>query len=449
MIKKLAAVTAALTIAICSFTSCSKNNDSSSTVSSTVDSSVSAIDSTTEKQTPEPSLTIDGKSIDTKDFIVCTIDGKDIDFDTFRYYYYYTISKYTSTYGATLDTIKSTDGGFELLMEDVITALKQELVAPELAEENGIELTDDDNKTIDDQIAKAKANYDSDEAYLNDLKSAYLTEDLYRKMLETATIYTKVNDTLFKNNGKYATKKEDFKKIVKDTSEYCREIHVMIPFYAQVDLDVRLTKDCRIVVFHDNDLMRMCGIEGKVFDYTYEQLSAFKLKNSDEKIPLLSEVLKNVDGKVPLLIELKGGAPFGELESRVDHMMKKYKGEFAVQSFNPFSVMWFRFHSPKVTRGQLISKYRKNIDLEYIERFICAQPFIWRFISKPQFIAADLRSISLETAFQAVDIDADLLTWTGRGKELIETASQFSKTVIAEQFPDDFDFSDNWEENCE
>ena len=82
MIKKLAAVTAALTIAICSFTSCSKNNDSSSTVSSTVDSSVSAVDSTTEKQTPEPSLTIDGKTIDTKDFIVCTIDGKDIDFDT-------------------------------------------------------------------------------------------------------------------------------------------------------------------------------------------------------------------------------------------------------------------------------------------------------------------------------------------------------------------------------
>ena len=158
MIKKLAAVTAALTIAICSFTSCSKNNDSSSTVSSTVDSSVSAVDSTTEKQTPEPSLTIDGKTIDTKDFIVCTIDGKDIDFDTFRYYYYYTISKYTSTYGATLDTIKSTDGGFELLMEDVITALKQELVAPELAEENGIKLTDDDNKTIDDQIARAGRN---------------------------------------------------------------------------------------------------------------------------------------------------------------------------------------------------------------------------------------------------------------------------------------------------
>ena len=51
--------------------------------------------------------------------------------------------------------------------------------------------------------------------------------------------------------------------------------------------------------------MRMCGIEGKVFDYTYEQLSAFKLKNSDEKIPLLSEVLKTVDAKCHFLLSLK------------------------------------------------------------------------------------------------------------------------------------------------
>lgn len=215
------------------------------------------------------------------------------------------------------------------------------------------------------------------------------------------------------------------------------------------ELDVRLTKDCRIVVFHDKDLSRMCGVEGNVFDFTYEQLSAFKLKNSDEKIPLLSEVLKAVDGRVPLLIEIKNGAPFGELEKRLDHIMKKYKGEFAVQSFDPFSLLWFRIRSPKIARGQLISKYKKKVDFEYIERIICAQPFIWRLISKPQFIAADLRSISLETAFQAVDINADLLTWTGRGRELIETASQFSKTVIAEDFPDDLDFSDNWEESRE
>ncbi len=238
MIKRISAVLLALSITICSLTACSKNNDSSSSVTSSKnDSSVSSdVDSTADTM-PEASLTIDGKKIDTENFIVCTIDGNDIDFDTFRYYYYYTISKYTSTYGATLDTIKETDGGFELLMEDVITALKQEYVAPRLAKENGIDLTEDDEKTVEEQIESAKANYDSDEAYLNDLKSAYLTEALYKKMLESATIYTKVNETLFKNDGKYATKKDDFRKIVKDTGEYCREVHVMIPYYAQVELD--------------------------------------------------------------------------------------------------------------------------------------------------------------------------------------------------------------------
>ena len=74
-------------------------------------------------------------------------------------------------------------------------------------------------------------------------------------------------------------------------------------------------------------------------------------------------------------------------------------------------------------------------------RKICAQPIVWKIISKPEIIAADLRSISLETAFKAVDANADLFTWTAHGKELIETAGQFSKTVIAEDFPKDFDFN--------
>lgn len=246
------------------------------------------------------------------------------------------------------------------------------------------------------------------------------------------------------NFGKYIAHRGFHSKDVPENS--LKAFELAVEKNISIELDVRLTKDCRIVVFHDKDLQRMCGVEGNVFDYTYEQLSVFKLKESDEKIPLLSEVLKLVDGRVPLLIELKDGAPFGELERRVNHMLKKYDGEYAIQSFNPFSVMWFRFNAPKVPRGQLISTYKKKLDLEYIERVICASPIVWRLISAPNFISADLRSMSLETAFKAVDADADLITWTGRGRELIETASQFSKTVIAESFPDDFDFSDNWEE---
>lgn len=241
MIKKISAILIALTMSAMTFASCSLKKDSSSSeTESTVDisSADEDIDEETEEETTvEPSFIVDGKKIDTENYVMCAIDGEDIDFDMFRYYYYYTLSTYTSTYGMTLDDIQTTENGFRMFMEDVVTSIKQEMVAKKLAKENGIELDEEDMKTIDEQIETAKSNYESTEAYLDDLKAAYLTEDLYREMLELAQLYTKVNDTLFTNEGKYATKKDEFREIVKDTSIYCREVHVMIPYFSQVELD--------------------------------------------------------------------------------------------------------------------------------------------------------------------------------------------------------------------
>ncbi len=210
-----------------------------------------------------------------------------------------------------------------------------------------------------------------------------------------------------------------------------------------IELDVRLTKDGRVVVVHDMSLKRICGIDAEVKDFTYEQLCAFNIRDTDEKIPLLSQVLKLVKGRVPLLIEIKRGHGPGVLEKRAYRLLAKYKGEYAVQSFNPFSVLWFRLFASNVTRGQLVSKFRTKSRAEYVTRRIFALPLVWKLISAPHFIACDLRTVSLEIAFRAVDCNADLITWTANSRELIETAEQFSKSVICENFPDDFDFSSN------
>ena len=214
-----------------------------------------------------------------------------------------------------------------------------------------------------------------------------------------------------------------------------------------IELDVRLTKDCKMVVFHDKDLMRVCGVDVNVSDFTYEQLSLFKLGESNEKIPLLADVLKLVDGKVPLLIEIKNGSPFWVLEKRLARMLKKYKGEYVVESFNPFSLFYFRIFSPSIERGQLISTYKNKLDFEYIARKICAVPLVWKLFSQPNFVAGDLRSVSMETLFAVLDSGADYVTWTAKNDELIETAKQFSKTVIFENYANmSHDFSDNWED---
>lgn len=44
-----------------------------------------------------------------------------------------------------------------------------------------------------------------------------------------------------------------------------------------VEIDVYLTKDNVIVSFHDDTLSRMTGQDGHVWDYTYDELQAFRL----------------------------------------------------------------------------------------------------------------------------------------------------------------------------
>ena len=52
-----------------------------------------------------------------------------------------------------------------------------------------------------------------------------------------------------------------------------------------IELDVRLTKDGEMVVFHDSTLNRICGVEGRVADFTLDELRKFRL--SDTAISLL------------------------------------------------------------------------------------------------------------------------------------------------------------------
>ena len=72
-----------------------------------------------------------------------------------------------------------------------------------------------------------------------------------------------------------------------------------------IELDVHLTKDKKIAVFHDDSLKRMCKGSGTIEEKTWEELKKLRLLETAEPIPLLEDVLHLVQGKVPILIELK------------------------------------------------------------------------------------------------------------------------------------------------
>lgn len=386
MLKKLSAIVLAFSLTLCTFCSCGDSVDSSSNAedsSSQSDSSSSQDASSaaqediatveqpedTSNQTPEPSLTIDGKSIDTSNYIMCTVDGTDIDFDTFRFYYYYTLSTYTSTYGITMDEINDAEDGFSSFLDDVIISIEQELVSQKLARDNNIELDEEDQKTIESQLEQAKSSYNSEEEYLADLKSAYLTEDLYLKMLENVQIYTKVNDTLFSNDGKYATKRDDFRKIVKDTDEYCREIHVMIPYYSQAELDESTAEG-----YDDLTLSQKASAKSSAYNALDEDGQKEVQQKAKKVAEEVLEKAKNGDDFEDLIIEY--GWDTGLEDPSIGYYFNKdtqggYPEELVTEAFSLKENETSTEIIENTTYGYFIVK-RLPVDMDYVEENIDA-----------------------------------------------------------------------------
>lgn len=153
-----------------------------------------------------------------------------------------------------------------------------------------------------------------------------------------------------------------------------------------MELDVHVTRDGIPVIFHDSGLERMCGAEGNITDYTYEELQQFTLGNSEERIPKLEDLLLMVQGRVPLIVEIKSDKANVSCCTAVDRLLRTYNGEYCIESFNPMVLWWFRLHHNRVVRGQLSSNFRKDGGNKGVFFFLLTH-LMFNFITKPDFIA--------------------------------------------------------------
>lgn len=153
-----------------------------------------------------------------------------------------------------------------------------------------------------------------------------------------------------------------------------------------IELDVRLSSDGELVVFHDDTLDRMTGVSGRVDSFTKEELAKITLADTEEHIPTFREVLDAVDGKVPLLVELKEDpGKYGVTDKTVE-LLADYKGAFIVESFNPLALSYLKKKAPHIIRGFLSEhfyteeKYRKF-------KYFLLQNLLLNCICRPDFIA--------------------------------------------------------------
>lgn len=201
-----------------------------------------------------------------------------------------------------------------------------------------------------------------------------------------------------------------------------------------IELDVQLTKDRIPVVFHDESLKRVCGVDGNVRDYTYEELQQFSLCGSKERIPLFSEFLKLVDGKVPLIIEIKIHEDYKTVCQTADELIRGYKGDYCIESFNPLAVKWYKEHRPQVIRGQLSSRLAPKGEREPFLYFM-SHYLLFNCVAKPDFIAYDhLHKGNISRTICQHLYGALSVAWTIKSQEQLDHSRKQFDLFIFEGF---------------
>ena len=197
-----------------------------------------------------------------------------------------------------------------------------------------------------------------------------------------------------------------------------------------VELDVHMTADEQIVVFHDDTLLRLCGDDRIIEALTLEDLSHYQLAGTEERIPLLSDVFDTMGG-LPVVLELK---------RRLDHLgpllcektldlIRKYPGPVCVQSFDPTLVRWFKKHAPDLLRGQLSEQTcHLSDDVSPPVAFMLSH-CLTNFLCRPNFISYRIGKKPLSVKLSE-KMGAMKVAWTSHS----ENTEKTSDTVIFEYY---------------
>jgi glycerophosphoryl diester phosphodiesterase len=186
-----------------------------------------------------------------------------------------------------------------------------------------------------------------------------------------------------------------------------------------IELDVHLSRDGQVVVFHDRDLQRIANDARNV-----NQVSAAELK-ALAQIPTLHEVLTSADVPRYLNIEVKTDqARDRTLEKKVADIIKETSSQTRVlfSSFNPLAIRELHRLLPNVPRALLATKEDDPSNRWYLKMLVLA-PYVHANI-----LHLDHRFVSVEELRRYTQRGIPVSFWTVneqvRADELLGNGAQ-------------------------
>ena len=187
-----------------------------------------------------------------------------------------------------------------------------------------------------------------------------------------------------------------------------------------IEIDVHILADDELVVFHDNTLERIFGESIELQDMTYEQLSRYTLPFVNEKIPTFKQVLDYVNGRTGLLIEIKTYVRT-KVAKLMAEALEDYNGPYAIQSFSPTALSWYRRHVPSVPVGILAND-------------VVSFALYWANRIRPDFISYQVSNLNERRSITLRGKTPKLLAWTVTNPILENRARNYADNIIFEGY---------------
>jgi glycerophosphoryl diester phosphodiesterase len=184
-----------------------------------------------------------------------------------------------------------------------------------------------------------------------------------------------------------------------------------------IECDVVLSKDHEVVVFHDENLKRLCNLDKSISSLTMNELRSLKIYESNSNIISLDEMLHVVSAHVPIIIEIKGKfTPF--IEERIQEIIRSYRGPIALKTFNLKSVEWLIKFLPYVYKGLVIDSNTNNFESI--------------FDLNIDFVSCDIEFIESNLVDRLKKKGLPIITWTVDNEDKKKKANLIADNIIFE-----------------
>lgn len=192
-----------------------------------------------------------------------------------------------------------------------------------------------------------------------------------------------------------------------------------------IECDLQMTRDERVVVFHDRTLDRMTNGSGRAVDHTLAEIAELRLRGTDESIPTLAGLLAQTLGRVPLVLELKGeDADPRTFVATVARELRDYRGPIAVMSFLTPLTDLFRTALPRIPRGLTAQGDDRSFDthMAAFER------------GDLHFVSYDVNDLPCRFTRTLRDKGVPVICWTVRTPDEVSRAATHADQITFEGF---------------